>query len=199
MKSDKKLIGAGLLSAVAASLCCITPVLALLAGTSGLASAFSWIEPFRPYFIGLTVLVLAYAWYKKLNPQPEMDCTCEAGEKPNFLQSKTFLGLVTIFSILMLAFPYYSSVFFSSSNKEVIVIDKSAIKSTEFIIEGMTCTGCEEHVNHEVNKLDGIVSTQVSYENGNAIIQFDQTKTTESEIEKAIKSTGYIVIDKKKK
>ena len=53
MKTDKKLIGAGLLTAFAASLCCITPVLALVAGTSGLASSFSWLEPARPYFIGL--------------------------------------------------------------------------------------------------------------------------------------------------
>ena len=51
MKTDKKLIGAGLLTAIAASLCCITPVLALVAGTSGLASTFSWLEPARPYFI----------------------------------------------------------------------------------------------------------------------------------------------------
>ena len=48
MKTDKKLIGAGLLTAFAASLCCITPVLALVAGTSGLASSFSWLEPARP-------------------------------------------------------------------------------------------------------------------------------------------------------
>ncbi len=47
---------AGLLTAIAASLCCITPTLALLGGATGLVSSFSWIEPFRPYLIGLTVL-----------------------------------------------------------------------------------------------------------------------------------------------
>ena len=62
MKTDKKLIGAGLLTAFAASLCCITPVLALVAGTSGLASRFSWLEPARPYFNGLTILGLGFAW-----------------------------------------------------------------------------------------------------------------------------------------
>ena len=61
MKSENKLIGAGLLTAITASLCCITPVLALIAGTSGIASTFSWIEPFRPYLIGLTILVLGFA------------------------------------------------------------------------------------------------------------------------------------------
>ena len=73
MKTDNKLIGTGLLTAIAASLCCITPVLALIAGTSGLASTFSWLEPFRPYFIGLTILVLAFAWYQKLKPQKKID------------------------------------------------------------------------------------------------------------------------------
>lgn len=33
--TDKKLIGAGVLSAFAASLCCITPVLAFLSGATG--------------------------------------------------------------------------------------------------------------------------------------------------------------------
>ena len=91
MKTDKKLIGAGLLTAIAASLCCITPVLALVAGTSGLASTFSWLEPFRPYFIGLTILVLGFAWYQKLKPKKQIDCNCETEEKQKFIQSKMFL------------------------------------------------------------------------------------------------------------
>jgi hypothetical protein len=36
-----KLAGASVLSAVAASLCCITPVLALISGVGGMASSFS--------------------------------------------------------------------------------------------------------------------------------------------------------------
>ena len=101
MKTDKKLIGAGLLTAFAASLCCITPVLALVAGTSGLASSFSWLEPARPYFIGLTILVLGFAWYQMLKPKKEIDCECETDEKPKFTQSKTFLGIITVFAIVM--------------------------------------------------------------------------------------------------
>ncbi len=41
--SNKALIGSGIITAIAASLCCITPVLALLAGTTGIASSFSWL------------------------------------------------------------------------------------------------------------------------------------------------------------
>ena len=197
MKSENKLIGAGLLTAITASLCCITPVLALIAGTSGMASTFSWLEPFRPYLIGLTVLVLGFAWYQKLKPQKEIDCECETDEKPKFIQSKTFLGIVTVFAILMLSFPYYSGIFYPNTEKQIIVVDKSDIKTTEFKISGMTCASCEENVNREVNKLNGIVISKASYENENAIIEFDKTKTNEAEIEKAINSTGYKVTDKK--
>jgi mercuric ion transport protein len=197
MKSENKLIGAGLLTAITASLCCITPVLAIIAGTSGIASTFSWIEPFRPYLIGLTIWVLGFAWYQKLKPRKEIDCECETDQKPKFIQSKTFLGTVTVFAIVMLAFPYYSSVFYPNTEKQIIVVDKSDIKKTEFKISGMTCASCEEHVNHEVNKLNGIVNSKASYENGNAIIEFDKTKTNDTEIEKAISTTGYKVTIKK--
>ncbi|GAA4281910.1 hypothetical protein GCM10022260_23330 [Gaetbulibacter aestuarii] len=197
MKSENKLAGLGLLTAISASLCCITPVLALLAGTSGLASTFSWLDPLRPYLIGLTVLVLGFAWYQKLKPKKEIDCDCETDEKPKFIQSKKFLAIVTGFAIVMLAFPYYAQIFYPKAEKQIIVIDKANIHTVEFQIKGMTCASCEEHVNHEVKKLDGILKSTASYENGNAIVEFDISKTKIAEIEEAINGTGYSVTDKK--
>jgi mercuric ion transport protein len=67
----------------------------------------------------------------------------------------------------------------------------------EFTINGMTCASCEEHVNHEVNKLTGIISSNASYENGKADVEFDNSKTNIAEIEKAINTTGYSVTNKK--
>jgi copper chaperone CopZ len=197
MKSNNKLAGLGLLTALTASLCCITPVLAILAGTSGLASTFSWVEPLRPYLIGLTVLVLGFAWYQKLKPGKPIDCDCEEDEQPKFIDTKPFLGIVTGFTVLMLAFPWYSSAFYPEIEKESYYIDESNVRKVEFLISGMTCNSCEDHVNHEVNKLEGIVSLSTSYDNGNAIITFDKVKLSAEVIEEAINSTGYIVTNKK--
>jgi copper chaperone CopZ len=197
MKSENKLAGFGLLTAISASLCCITPVLALLAGTSGLASTFSWLDPLRPYLIGLTVLVLGFAWYQKLKPQKQIDCDCDTTEKTPFIQTKKFLAIVTAFAGLMLAFPTYTHVFFPQTENTTVVTDQSKIQTTEFKINGMTCSGCEEHVKQEINKLTGIIQTTASYENGNAIIEFDQAQTGIEEIEEAIEKTGYSVTDKK--
>lgn len=196
MNRENKLVGVGILSAITASLCCITPVLALMAGTSGIASTLSWIEPIRPFLIGLTIVILGFAWYQILKPKKEIDCDCEKEEKSNFMQSKTFLGIVTVFAVAMLAFPSYAGIFYPKTEKETVAPNKSNIIVTEFKITGMTCSGCEEHVNHEVNKLNGIVNSKVSYELGNAIIEFDQTRTNDEEIEDAINSTGYKVTNK---
>lgn len=197
MKTDKKLISTGLLAAFTASLCCVTPLLAFIAGTSGLAASFSWLEPLRPYLIALTVFVLGFAWYLKLKPKKQLDCSCENDEKIPFTQSKMFLGIVTLFAVLMLAFPYYSAVFYPKTQKQIIIVDQSNIREIEFTISGMTCASCGEHVNSEINKLSGIISSEASYENRNAVVKFDDSKTNSDEIENAINATGYLVTDKK--
>jgi mercuric ion transport protein len=58
---------AGIVLALTASLCCLTPVLALLSGVSGIAATFSFLEPARPCLVSTTVLALGFAWYQKLN------------------------------------------------------------------------------------------------------------------------------------
>ena len=156
-KTSNKVAYAGILTAMAASICCITPVLALIAGTSGIASTFSWVEPFRPYLIGITILVLVFAWYQKLRPktQDEIDCVCEDDAKPSFWQSQSFLLIVTVFAGLMLAFPYYSNMFYAQPSKDIVYVSQSNIVKHTFNVEGMTCAGCEAHVESEVNKLGG--------------------------------------------
>jgi copper chaperone CopZ len=191
MKTDKQLISAGLLTAIASSLCCITPVLAIVAGSSGLASTFSWLEPFRPYFISATVLVLGFAWYQKLKPQPKINCNCETTQKTNFMQTKSFLGIITLVSVLLLSFPSYAHIFFPKTESIAVVSPTSEIQKVEFTITGMTCSACEHHVKTEISKLKGILEVTVSYEKGNAIVKFDSKQTNIKEIEKAINSTGY--------
>ncbi len=186
---------AGMLTAIAASLCCITPVLALLGGASGLASSFSWIEPFRPYLIGLTVLVFAFAWYQKLKPQKQVDCDCEADNKKSFWQSKSFLGFVTVIAGLLIAFPYYAKAFYPKPKEiKVVVVDKTNILQAVFKIKGMTCESCTQQVNSEISKVNGIIAFQTSYENANSIVKFDNSKTSIDSIAAAIKSTGYKVV-----
>ena len=190
-----KLAGASIISAIAASLCCITPVLALISGIGGIASSFSWLEPARPYLLGITVLILGFAWYQKLKPRTaeEIQCACEEDEKPPFKQTKKFLGIVTVFAFLMMAFPYYGHIFYPKANKKVVVVSSDNIQEVKFNVNGMTCASYEEHVKHAVNKLTGIVSVSANSEEGIANVKFDNSKTDKEIIIKAIDGTGYKV------
>src|SRR5207237_852018 len=125
IKNSKSFI-IGLITASAASLCCITPVAAFLGSASGLASSFAWIEPLRPYLIGLTIFVFAIAWYQKLQPQKQPHCVCEADNKKSFIQSKTFLTIVTVFAGLLIAFPYYAKAFYAKPTAVQAAVDNKS-------------------------------------------------------------------------
>ncbi len=190
----------GVAAAVAASLCCITPVLALLGGVSGIASSFSWIEPYRPYLIGATTLVFGFAWYQKLKPRTkeEIACECETDEKPSFWQSKNFLGIITVFAALMVAFPHYSHIFYPKSPiTNVVIVEKSNIQQVEFKISGMTCQSCSEHVNHALDGVQGVLEHTTSYEQGTSLVKFDASKATKEKLVEAVDATGYTVTETK--
>ena len=191
--NNGKLISAGVFTAIAASVCCIVPVVELVAGSGAITSSFSWIAPARPYMIGLTVALLGFAWYQKLKkPQVIDDCGCD--KKPLFFQSRMFLLSVTLFAALVMAFPFYAKAFFPKKEKTSVTVEKSNIQTVELNIKGMGCEACEQEIDHEVNKLPGIVRSTVSYKNKKAVIQFDISKTTLKDITDAVNATGYKVI-----
>lgn len=190
-KGNKRVAFTGVLAAVAASSCCIPPFIALIAGVGGSASALSWVEPFRPYLIFLAVVAIGYAWFNHFKSSKEDDC-CVI-EKPKWFQTRTFLIVITLFAVISISFPHFSHLLYPESKKEVIVGDLSEKESVEFDISGMTCTSCENHVNHEIQKLEGIINSEVSYKNQHATIEFDPSSTNKLEIEEAINSTGYKV------
>jgi len=200
IKSPGTFTSAGVLSAFAASLCCITPVIALLAGSSSIAANFSWIEPARPYIIGLSIAVLAYAWYQKLKPAKtdDMDCNCETTKKASFLQTKSFLGIVTLFAILMMTFPLYAKMFYPKPKVQAAMVTAVDNKQqVKFTIQGMTCEGCEEHVNNELSKVAGVIDYKTSYASRSSLVTFDKSKVDVKTIETAINKTGYTVNDYK--
>src|SRR5258706_10703965 len=107
-----------LLTSASASLCCVVPIFGFIGGSSSLVSSASWLEPFRPYFIAGTFLMLGLAWYSSFRPAQKDDCGC-GPEKRSFLQSRKFLGAITVLSLLLLSFPSYSKYLVQSNNPVV--------------------------------------------------------------------------------
>ena len=193
--SNKSLIGAGVLAAIASSLCCIVPVIAAVASISGIAASFSWLEPARPFLIGFTVLVLGFAWYQHIkNKRARFECDCEE-DKPSFWQSTKFMGIITVFSALMLSFPYYSGVFFPNSVAGSVTVIQGDIAEARLEIEGMTCDGCEHHVTQSLTNQAAVIEATSSYKDGVAIVKFDKSQTSIADLAKIVEEeTGYTVI-----
>ena len=185
-------VWAGVIAAFAASSCCILPLLAAVGGaSSSFASSSTWIEPLRPYLMAATLGLFGFAFYRAYRQKVADDCDCDV--KPPFWQSKGFLWLVFGLSLLLMTFPYYAKVFYPSSKTDSVETAKTVGFQTITVnIEGMTCTGCEEHVNSEVSKVEGVASSKTSYEAGNSIVQFDPVKTNVEAIFEAINKTGYV-------
>ncbi len=189
------LAGAGVFSAIAASLCCIVPILGLIAGTSNLATNFSWIAPARPYLIGLSIAVLGFAWYLKLKPlkNTDMDC-CDTSEKDSFWQTRTFLSIITVITALMIAFPLYAKVFYPKNETTTSVIINAELRSqVKFTILGMTCESCELEVDIQLSKVKGVLSYKTSYETRSSLVKFDNSVVDIPTIVNAISKTGYKV------
>jgi len=197
-KTSGKIAYVGIFTALAASLCCITPILALIAGAGGIAATFAWIEPIRPYLIGFTILLLVFAWSQKLKPEllNETDCICEEDETSSFWQSKSFLYIITLFTSLLLAFPHYAHIFYRHKHETLNVSGSNIVKHT-FDVEGLTCAVCEKHIEYELDELDGILSVKGSYKSSNVVVEFDKSLVDIITIRSTINNKGYRVVDKK--
>lgn len=196
-KSGKLSMSAGLFAAIASSICCIGPLVAGIAGISGAASSFSWMEPLRPYLIGFTVITLGFAFYQAYKPKmAEADC-CAVGEAPKktrFFQTKGFLWVVTILAAIFLTFPYYNGIFYSkASNKNVVASEQADTYKVTFDVEGMTCAGCEHHIEGDLENTNGVLASDASYAKGTTEVTFDGTKIKKEKVIEVINNTGYTV------
>lgn len=177
-----------LITALAASVCCIGPLLAALAGAGSLASSFSWLEPLRPWLVGFTLLVLAFAWYQQLKPVRDDGCSC-VPTKPSFWKGRTYLGIVTVMALLLLAFPYFSSL--TTTVPSAAAQARTDLTHITIPVQGMTCAGCEEHITSAVSGLAGVGKVTASHAAASTEVWYDPHMATVEEIVATIDSTGY--------
>jgi len=90
-------LGAAVLSAA----CCVGPLLLAIAGLGG-GAVFLSVAPFRPYFIGLSVLLLAAAFSVVYRPRGPAECegTCPPRASK---RHKVFLWIVAAIVIVAAA------------------------------------------------------------------------------------------------
>jgi mercuric ion transport protein len=186
---------AGVAAALTSSLCCITPLLTLV-GSSSLGASTAWLDPLRPYLIGVTGLGLGFAWYQYFKTALPDTCGCKPVKK-RFVDSRSFLSLVTFGALVLLTLPGYSGLLHDNATltQQPVTVGQQTAQIT---IQGMTCTGCEHHVSQEISKLKGVSKVLVSYAKGNATVTYDEKKTSLADLRKAVHATVYQAVSTQK-
>ena len=106
--NSKVLLGvATVVAAVGASLCCIVPVAVVLVGV-GSAALGAQLEPVRPFFLGLTLLLVGIAFYQVYKPnkqdcEPGQSCAGPEGQR----RQRLIVWVAAILAMVVVAFPYY--------------------------------------------------------------------------------------------
>jgi len=107
-KTNNRSMIAAVIAAIGASLCCVGPLVLLALGIGG-----SWIsnlaalEPYRPIFIGITLIFLFLA-FRKLYLVPRQCAPDDACAMPSTLRNQRIVfWIATVLLIALLTFPYY--------------------------------------------------------------------------------------------
>lgn len=195
---DKTILGGSILASIAASFCCIGPLVAVILGigTFGAATAF---EAARPYLLAVTAVLLAGAFYLTYRKR-EVACedgTCTASTASR--TSKFMLWIATLVVIAFATFPYYSgSLLRAQAAKSAPVpaaVASNAADSHDaratIAVSGMTCDGCAQSVRLALAKVPGVKSAEVSFKEERAIVVFDPAATNPDKLRNAINDTGY--------
>lgn len=112
MNSRSTLI-ASVLAGIGASACCVGPLVLVMLGIGGTWIAnLTKLEPYRPIFMTITLVLLALA-FRRLYLKPaacEVDKPC--ADDRVIKRQRWIFWLVTIPVLALLAFPWYAPLFY---------------------------------------------------------------------------------------
>ena len=67
----------------------------------------------------------------------------------------------------------------------------AATQTVTLAVPGMTCAACPITVKKALTKVDGVQQVEVSYEKREAVVTFDDAKTSTSKLTQATENAGY--------
>ena len=101
-------IAGAVISAIAASACCLGPLVLTVLGIGGAASALA-LTPSRPYMLVITAALLGTAFYMSYRRAARACAPGEACEMPGASRiGRVLLWVATVLILLATTFPYYS-------------------------------------------------------------------------------------------
>lgn len=195
-RSKSILISTSVVAALAASLCCILPIVAAVTGL-GVFAASEVFEKWRPYLLGFTGLlltagfVLAYRDYKKACTPGNL-CATKPMNRWNFFA----LGLVAVLVLGLAAFPYYSGTVAEAVIRQprpAWAEPSDTVTTASFRIPDMDCAACAVSLAVAFQRLPGVKAATIDYPTRKAVVTYDPGKQNLAAFEKVVTAAGFHV------
>ena len=112
-RSGNGFLIAGILSAIGASICCVGPLVLLALGVSGAwIGSLTALEPYRPIFIGLTLLFLGLAFYRLYLARPVCSPESACANPRTLKRQRLGFWLIAVVVLGLIAFPWVAPLFY---------------------------------------------------------------------------------------
>lgn len=181
-----------ILSAIAASSCCLPPLILLgltLAGigTAGVAGLSSTLGSLKWYMLPLAVVGLTVSYF--LYFREKRKCSRAVCRMANEMLTKTLLTLSTVVVVAFLTWSVYPYVL--GSGEVEIYGSGSSAHFAMFQVEGMTCGGCELAIDGAVAASGLVDSVKSRFMEGKTYVWYSTEAMDTARVLEAIGSVGY--------
>lgn len=159
-RAKKLTLGGAVLAALAASSCCVGPLILAALGIGG-AGAFAALGAYRTYILAVTAVMLAGGFYLTYRKPRAVTaggdaCGCEQPRPKAGRAGKIGLWVATAVVVAFAAAPNLLACFASRGNDAAVATTAgTAVEHATIRVAGMDCEACSVHIRGALTKVGG--------------------------------------------
>ncbi len=183
-------IGAAVIASIAASSCCIGPLVLAALGVGG-AGALATLSAYRPYILVVTVVLLGAGYYLTYRPPRAADgCGCE---RPRASRAgKLGLWLATVAVALFAAFPVLGARLARARDADDLADNPSVLTAKAVLrVQGVDCEACSAHLGAAMKKVGGFHGLKLDLRTKTVTVRYEPAPGRLEAYVAAIDELGY--------
>ncbi|HEY5552638.1 MAG TPA: mercuric transporter MerT family protein [Opitutaceae bacterium] len=178
-------IGGAVLAGIAASLCCVGPLLALSIGLGSFAAA-EWFAEWRPVLLGLTFVLLGLAWFLTYR-RSKADCADGSCARRPGKAARISLWVGTLVALAAAVYPSLPAANHGINAAAIAPSDATL----SVMIPSMDCAACAKGIEASIGRAPGVKQAAVDFDTKTAVLVFDPAFTSREQLLALIDASGF--------